>query len=128
METSPPDALEVVSFMAGGYRFAVEAAQVASLQSAEISAAVPTAEQVFGMSGGASSNHGGHRILLMKHPAGDYAVRVSAPVELLKLSIDTIHPLPDLIAAHNTLAGICGLVLGAEGMTLLVDFRAMKPE
>ena len=80
MKTSPPDALEVVSFMAGGYRFAVEAAQVASLRSPEISTAVPTAEQVLGMSGGERPNHSGRRILLMKHPAGDYSVRVSAPV------------------------------------------------
>lgn len=126
MKTSPPDALEVVSFMAGGYRFAIEASQVGSLQSADISAAVPTAEQVLGMSGGDTSNHSGHRILLIKHPAGDYAVMVSAPVELLRLRADTIYPLPDLIAARNTLVGIRGMVLSAEGLTLLVDFRTAK--
>jgi hypothetical protein len=127
MGTILPSALEVVSFMAGGYRFAVEAGQVRTQLSAKNSDVVPTAEQLLGLSGGEPQNHSSRRTLLMKHPAGDYAVTVSDPVELLGLRIDAIHPLPPLIAARNTLAGIRGLAIGAEGVTILVDFRAARP-
>jgi hypothetical protein len=127
METSLPDALEVVSFMAGGYRFAVEAEQVRTQLSAKNSATVPTAEQLLGLAGEETQTHGSRRTLLMKHPAGDYAVTVSDPVELLGLRVDAIYPLPSLIAARNTLVGIRGLAIGAEGVTMLVDFRAARP-
>lgn len=127
METSLPDALEVVSFMAGGYRFAVEAEQVRAQLSAKNSDEVPTAEQLLGLPGGEAQNHSFRRTLLIKHPAGDYAVTVSNPVELHALRIDAIHPLPPLITARNTLAGIRGLATGAEGVTMLVDFRAARP-
>jgi hypothetical protein len=74
-----PDVLEVVSFMAGGYRFAVEAGQVRTQLSAKRSDAVPTAEQLLGLPGGETQNPGFSRILLMKHPAEDYPVTVSDP-------------------------------------------------
>jgi hypothetical protein len=127
MDTSLPDALEVVSFMAGGYRFAVEAGQVRTQLSAKHTDAAPTAEQLLGLSGGETQNHSSRRTLVMKHPAGDYAVTVSGPVELLGLRLDAIHPLPPLIAARNMLAGIRGLAIGTEGVTILVDFRAARP-
>lgn len=124
MMESLPDALEVVSFMAGGYRFAVEAGQVRTQLSAPHSTEVPAAEQLLGLSAGAT--HGSRRILVIKHPAGDYPVTVSEPVELLGLRIDEIYPLPPLVAARNTLVGLRGLSIGTEGVMLLVDFRAAR--
>ncbi len=115
-----PEALEVVSFMAGGYRCAVEAEQVRTQLPAQDSASVPTAEQLLGLPCDETQN--ARRTLLLKHPAGDYAVTVSDPVELRGLQIDTIYPLPPLIAARNRLVGLRGLALDAEGVTLLVDF------
>lgn len=126
MEASLPDELKVVSFMAGGCSVAVEAAQVRRQLSATNSTAIPTAEQLLGLSGGEMQNHGSRRVLLVKHPAGDYAVTVSEPVELLSLKIDSIYPLPDLIAARNTLVGIRGLAIGAQGVTLLIEFQRAR--
>lgn len=122
-----PETLEVVSFMAGGYRFAVEARQVGTQLSAQHSAKLATAEQLLGLSGEETPAPAARRTLLIKHPAGNYAVTVSGPVELLGLRIDDIYPLPPLIAARTTLAALRGLALGAEGVTMLVDFRAMSP-
>lgn len=121
-----PGTLEVVSFMAGGYRFAVEAAQVRTQLPAARTATLPTpvpVEQFLGLSSEGTQNLSSRRILLMKHPAGDYAVTVSDPVELHRLDIATIHPLPVLIAARTTLTGLRGLALAPEGMMALVDFR-----
>jgi len=128
METPPIDELKVVSFMAGGCSVAVEAEQVRSQQSANNSTAIPTAEQLLGLFAGEMQNHGSRRVLLMKHPAGDYAVTVSEPVELLRLKVDAIHPLPDLIAARSTLIDIRGLAMSAQGVTLLVEFQPARQE
>lgn len=128
METFLPDGLDVVSFMAGGCRFAVEASQVRTQLSAENAATVPTAEQLLGLSAGDAKSRGSRRILVMKRRDGEYAMSVSDPVELLKLRVDAIHPLPPLIAARSSLAGIRGLALGAEGVTMLVDFRTPRSD
>lgn len=120
MEPSLHEVLEVVAFSAGGYRCAVEAGQVRTQLAVAPAAAAPSAEQRLGLPGGEAP--GACRILLMKHPEGDYPVTVSEPVELLGLRVDAIYPLPPLIAARTTLRGLRGLALGAEGVTLLVDF------
>lgn len=127
--TSERGTLDVVSFMAGGCRFAVEAAQVRTQLPAGRADARPACvpvEQLMGLSGDETRNPASRRVLLMKHPDGDYAVAVSEPVELHSLDIDAIYPLPSLIAARSTLAGLCGLAMGADGATLLVDFRALR--
>jgi len=127
--TSERGTLDVVSFMAGGCRFAVEAAQVRTQLPAGQADARPRpvpVEQLLGLSGEETQNPAARRILLMKHPAGDYAVTVSEPMELHSLDIDAIYPLPSLIAARSTLAGMRGLAMGASGVTVLVDFRAAR--
>lgn len=121
-------ALEVVSFMAGGYRFAVEAAQVRTQLSADQADTVPMLERLLGLSCEEPQNKASRRILLIKHATEDYAVSVANPVELHCLEIDTIYPLPALIAARTTLTDIRGLALGPEGVTLLVDFRRMPAQ
>ncbi|MFI3118531.1 MAG: hypothetical protein QX203_00955 [Methylococcaceae bacterium] len=120
--------LEVVSFMAGGYRFAVEAAQVRTQLCADQADTVAMVERLLGLSCEEPQNTASRRILLIKHATEDYAVSVSNPVELHCLEIDTIYPLPALIVARTTLTGIRGLALGPEGVTLLVDFRRMLPQ
>lgn len=120
------DSLEIVSFMAGGQRFAVEAWQVRTLLPEKSTATLATAEQLLGLSGGETQESAARRILMIKHQAGDYAVSVSEPVELLGLRARDIFPLPPLIAARGTLAGLRALALVAEGVTMLVDFRLMK--
>lgn len=118
--------LKVVSFMASGYRFAVEAAQVRTQLPAGQSDVLLTAEQLLGLSGEETQTMTSRRILMMKHPAGDYPVSVSEPVELRALGLSAIYPLPSLIAARSTLSGIRGLAMGAEGVTVLVDFQAAR--
>ena len=121
---SYPCTLEVVSFMAGGHRFAVEAAQVRTQLPSGQAGDLLTAEQLLGLPDEEAQTS--RRVLLMKHPAGDYSVMVSEPVELHAVGINAIYPLPTLIAARSKLAGIRGLAMGAEGVTVLVDFRALR--
>jgi len=127
--TSVPGTLAVVSFMADGHRFAVEAAQVRAQLSAGQSGTALTAEQLLGLLPcEETQNKASRRILLMKHPEGDYAVAVSKPVELQRLEISAVYPLPSLIVARNTLTGLRGLAMGPEGLILLVDFSVAKAQ
>ena len=123
MDLSLPAALDVVTFIAGGYRVAVEAGQVRSQLPADHAIAVASAEQLLGLPEREPRDDGACHILLMKHASEDFAVMVSGPVELLRLDIEAVYPLPALMAARNTLAGLLGLAIGAEGVVLLVDFR-----
>lgn len=120
-----PATLKVVSFMAGRHRCAVEAAQVRTQSPAGAAQPIPV-EQLLGLPDSETQNPAHRSILLMKHPAGDYAVAVCAPVELHSLKIAAIHPLPALIAARCKLAGLRGLAMGEEGVTLLVDLRSLR--
>lgn len=125
--TSVPGTLAVVFFTAGGHRFAVEAAQVRTQLPAGQSGTILMVEQLLGLlSCGETQTRASRSILLMKHPAGDYAVAVSKPVELRSIEINAIYPLPSLIVARCTLAGLRGLAMAPEGVTMLVDFNVAK--
>ncbi len=90
-------------------------------------ATILTTEQLLGLPDRNMQAPGSFRILLIKYPAGGYAVTVSNPVELRSLEVDTSFPLQLLIAVRNTLVGIHGLVMGQVEGTVLVDFGAAKP-
>lgn len=125
--SAEPDTLAVVSFMAGGYRCAVEAAQVKAQLPPNHTDTALTAEQLLGLLPNGKALEACHRrILLIKHPTGDYAVTVASPVELRRVDVNAIHPLPDMIAARCRLTGLRGLAITTEGMTLLVDFNTAK--
>ena len=118
--------LDVVCFVAGGHRFAVEAAQVRTQLSAGQYDDAPCVEHILGLPEDKIANPLSRRVLLMKNRAGDYAVAVSEPVELRSLEINAIYPLPPLIAARNTLAGIRGLAMESDGVTVLVDLSTRR--
>lgn len=120
-----PGALDVVTFAAGGCRFAIEAAQVRQLlqQSASIQVNDQPVEALLGLPDKDAQGSANRRGLLIKHPAGDYVVLVSEPVALLSLDCASIYPLPPLIAARNALPAMRGLALLPEGLIVLVDFR-----
>jgi hypothetical protein len=81
-------------------------------------------EHILGLQGEKMQNPLSRRVLLMKCEAGDYAVTVSEPVELRSLAVSAIYPLPSLIAARSTIAGIRGLAMELNRVTVLVDIPA----
>lgn len=130
MTPSPPpasDTLNMVSFMAGGRRYAVEAAQVRAQSPVGTTAPATqtTVEQLLELPGCDTQNPAQRRILLIKHAAGDFAVTVSTPVELRSLKITAIHPPPPLIKARCKPPGIRGLAMGEDGVTVLIDLSAL---
>ena len=50
---------------------------------------------------------------------------VSEPVDLRSLSIDSIYPLPELVAQRIQIKGVRALVLDAHGAMLLLDLRGL---
>lgn len=122
-ENSSPNALCVVSFIAGGCRFAVEAAHVRTLLQAGQYDAATSVEQILGLPCDQKQDRLSPRILLMKCQGRDVAVIVSGPVEMHSLEIGAIYPLPPLIAARSTVRGIRALAIQSGGVTVLVDFQ-----
>lgn len=112
------DALEVVSFTAGGHRFAVEARQVDRMLD-HVPATVVAAETLLGLD--LDGDAGPRRWLQV----GARCVEVGEPVELRAVPAELIHPLPVLAAARIRLKGIRALVLEAGKPLLLVDLRAV---
>ncbi len=109
------DALEIVSFMAGGYRFAVEACQIGRMFdiAPEIDVAV---EALLGLPPAEAT----HRCWLR---VGDRCVAVGTPVALRSLPVSVIYPLPELVLARLQLKGIRAVALEAGSSMLLVDLR-----
>lgn len=116
--------LEVVTFFAGGQRCAMEARQVRALRPlpSEESEKYPALDSLLGLP--EQNKACPHRLVLtIRLPETDVEFSVAAPVELRKLELDAIHPLPDLLAARIQLQGLCALVLETDGLTLIFDLR-----
>ncbi|MFA6921537.1 MAG: hypothetical protein WC216_06805 [Gallionella sp.] len=112
--------LQVVSFTAAGHRFAVEAASVRAQHSATDDA-IP-AEELLGLPDACIADTITRRVLIIRHATGDLPIRVAGPVSLSELSLDDLHPLPDLLAARCKINGIRALSAGLDGITVLIDF------
>lgn len=126
MKNLPPNALDVVSFVAGGHCFAVEAKQVRAQLPEAISDGAISVEEILGLPYANSQNPLLRRVLLMTCRAGNYAVTVAGPVELRVLEINAIYPLPPLIAASCRLAGIRALAMGSDKLMILVEFQTVN--
>lgn len=118
-----PDMLAVVRFAAGGWNFAVEAAQIRAM--------IPHAGDVgdHGSVGvesliGLPPAESGRRAILAVGPDAR-RVEVSEPVELASLPADSLFALPPLVAGRMTLAGVKGMALTPAGPVLIVDLAAI---
>ena len=63
------------------------------------------------------------RVLITKYAKAECAISVCEPVELCRIQIESIHPLPFLINQRNQLKGLRGLAMTPEGLILLVDLN-----
>lgn len=109
--------LEIVSFSAGGFQFAVEARQIDGMLS-ELPDKVIAAEALLGL---AAVKAAQRRFLRV----GTRCIEVSEPLELRSLPADRIHPLPDFVAARINIQDAKALVLELSGSMLLVDLQAL---
>lgn len=104
--------LELVSFQAGGFRFAVEARHVRAMHGEAPPGAVTAEDQL-----GLPASDGGQRRWLRLDGC---VLGVSEPVQLLALGPADIHPLPPLVAARlwtppSSALGIRALAFDAAG-------------
>lgn len=105
--------LEVVSFVAGGFRFAVEARRIQAMLDTPAPGAI-AAETLLNL----PPAEGGRRRWLQ---SGRLCLEVSEPVRLASLAADHIHLLPPLLAARLTLPGARALAVDADGMMLVIE-------
>ena len=111
------ETLEIVSFSAGAWRFAVEARQVDALSHAETAGAVDV-ETLLGLP---APSLGQRRHL---YSAGR-ELRVSEPLALRSLPVERIFPLPELVVRRMRIKGVRAVALEPDGATLLVDLPAL---
>jgi len=123
-ETSHIVSLDMVSFVAAGCCFAIEAARVRSQMPSSQCATATAVEQLLGLVCDEIHPPPSRRVLMIKSSAVDFAVTVSEPVELRSLAISAIYPLPLLLAARCSLNGIRAIAMEPGRMTVLVDFQA----
>ncbi len=120
--------LAVVLFSAGGWRVGIEARQVRSSRPASESGQSGELAAALGLPAVAGSPLGSplnRQFLTHKRPEQDKEILVDAPVDLLKLPVATIHPLPPLLAARTRLRGLRALAIRSDAdeevLTLLFD-------
>ena len=112
-----PETLEIVSFGAGVFRFAVEARQVEALSDATPTRAVDV-ESLLGLPAPSLAQR---RCL---YSAGR-ELRVSEPLALRSLPVERIFPLPELVVRRMRVKGACAVALEPDGATLLIDLHAL---
>lgn len=113
----------VVSFLAGGHRFCVDATQVRAMQCAQSSVRQYTAEEIFGLRIDTYGEVGFHSTLMIRHRLGDIALRVMDPVQIDQLASKSIFPLPALISACCQCRAARALVLTDQGSMVLMDIH-----
>ncbi len=111
------DALAIVSFSAGAYRFAVEAQQIDALLD-ESPKAMVAVEDLLGLPLVDAAQRRCLRV-------GDALIGVSEPVELRSLPIDQFYPLPELVARRISIEGVRALALEENLALLLLDLRTL---
>lgn len=120
-EMSRLDSLEVVSFMACGSRFAVEATKVQTLSSIGDAHETISFADLIGLVDQLPFDAAKRRILNINAVTGPIAIIVNEPVILCRLPIKSIYPLPYFISQLHRLKGLLGLALTPEGLTMLID-------
>ena len=111
------ETLEIVSFAAGTFRFAVEAWQINGMLNEPPEHAV-AAETLLGLPVLAPT----HRRCLR---VDEHYILVNEPLDLRLLPVETIYPLPLLVEARIEIHAVKALVLEAAGAMLLLDFRSL---
>lgn len=115
------DALEVVSFKAGAFRFAVEARQIEGMLS-EMPAAAVTIESLLGLPLAEGAQR---RCLRVGGGCVGFCVEVSEPLALRRLPAESLYPLPELVVTRIQIKVVKALALEADGATLLIDLQAL---
>jgi hypothetical protein len=118
METAT---LELVSFYAGGFRFAMEARLVRGMARVDVAGEgeAPAADGLLGL-----APAGGERRILCIGVARR-RLAVCAPVELSTLPASRIFALPSPVAARLRLRGVRALAWLADGPVFIVDADAL---
>ena len=116
-----PDPLALVLFSAGGWRLGLEARHVGGARVVPAGQAGPWLGSLLGLQAGAAGAP--CQGLRIRGPEGDREFLTEGPVELLHVAWASVHPLPALVAARCTLAGLCGVALPEDGLgpILLLD-------
>lgn len=117
-----PDTLAFVLVTAGGWRIGLEAHRVAGLHPAPAEGDGDDIESLLGLPP-AAGTAATAQTLHLRRPRRD--IRVCGPVELVRLPLSCIHPLPPLLAARTRLRGLCALALreenGKDALVFLLD-------
>ena len=102
-ERLPP--IGLATFRSAGHSFAVEARFVEEMEP------VAGRPQAFE--------------LALDLPSGPGALVVEAPVELVSVEVEDIHPLPQALAARCAIRGLRALARRGEGFLLVLDPRQL---
>ncbi len=68
------------------------------------------------------------KALLLKERSTPYAVVVDNPDDLTVVNVQSIQPLPPLIARHSGTCAFWGVIAENDGIILLVDFSRLERE
>jgi chemotaxis signal transduction protein len=116
--------LEILVFALGGITFGVDTEQVGGVITA-------AQAEILGMKlipfpdrvplGGMPGHFRAPKALLIKDVTS-YAVVIESPDDILSVRLDSIRPLPPLLAACNPCQAVWGVAVKGEGIILLIDF------
>ncbi len=112
--TAQPASLAMVFFRVGDVRFAIEASAVTAMLPMQPD--IPAFATVMELTPGSAPR----RVLSLRSAGGVQSYVVEEPVETGDLAVQSIHPLPGLLAARLRIPQIRALAWDDQGLTVLV--------
>ena len=110
--------LDLVVFKAGQFMFGIESSWIKS-SGILPDYVIPEIESLLSLPLAPAKS--GRRCLMINSGSDDYEISVAAPVELYKLSVDAIHPLPAVIVARCKLPGLRALAMMDKKILLVIE-------
>ncbi len=119
--------LDLVIFRAAGHRVGLEAVQVLALVATAGENHARPIEDILNLPCPPADNPV-RTFLVLRDGAARRLVAVAPPVELCRVAVSSVHPVPPLIAARTRLAALRALALDATGVILLLGGLAASVE
>jgi len=116
------ETLDVVLFGFGACRLGVEARQIRASRPVLTTEGHVAIETLLGLPVPSPTRP---HLLTVKQADRDRDLLIGTPVEMVGLAVETIHPLPPLLAARTQLRGLRALAVAEGRVTLLFDLAAL---
>ncbi len=128
-ESHCPQMIRILTFTVMGVKMGVDTEQIGGIWEVDEARRLGTVihyfhEKIFFRD--RAAEYHAPKAMLVKDGDKEYSLVIDNPDDIIEVGIESIQPLPSLIALPGTAGAFWGAVANDQGIVLLVDFSRMK--